>query len=68
EGRQEGRQEEAQRLLLRLLEQRFKLPVPTEVHYRLQQLSIEQLENLLDVALTVNSWEQLLASLPEQYE
>ncbi|NES01205.1 MAG: DUF4351 domain-containing protein [Symploca sp. SIO1B1] len=58
EGRQEGRQEEAQRLLLRLLERRFTLSVPTEVQSRLQQLSVEQLEELLDVALTVDSLEQ----------
>ncbi|NEP12368.1 MAG: DUF4351 domain-containing protein [Symploca sp. SIO2C1] len=59
-GRQEGRQEEAQKLLLRLLERRFTLSVvPTEVQYRLQKLSVEQLEELLDVALTVDSLEQL---------
>ena len=65
EGRQEGLQEEAQKLLLRLLERRFKLSVPTEVQSRLQRLSVEQLEELIDVALTVDSWEQLLESLPE---
>jgi len=57
-GMERGRQEEAQRLLLRLLERRFKLSVPTEVQSRLQQLSVEQLEELLDVALTVDSLEQ----------
>ncbi|NES00371.1 MAG: DUF4351 domain-containing protein, partial [Symploca sp. SIO1B1] len=57
-GMERGRQEEAQKLLLRLLERRFKLSVPTEVQSRLQQLSVEQLEELLDVALTVDSLEQ----------
>ncbi len=64
-GIERGRQEEAQKLLLRLLEQRFKLSVPTEVQFRLQRLSIEQLEGLIDVVLTVDSWEQLLEILPE---
>ncbi|NET59150.1 MAG: DUF4351 domain-containing protein [Symploca sp. SIO2E6] len=64
-GMERGRQEGAQKLLLRLLEQRFRLSVPTEVQYRLQRLSIEQLEGLMDVALAVDSWEQLLKSLPE---
>jgi len=64
-GIERGRQEEAQKLLLRLLERRFKLSAPTEVQDRLQKLSIEQLEGLIDVALTVDSWEQLLESLPE---
>ncbi len=54
EGREEGRQEEAQKNLLKLLQHRFG-PLHAEVQARLQQLTVEQIDRLFDIALTVNS-------------
>ncbi len=62
-GRQEGRQEEAQKNLLKLLQHRFG-PVPGELQVHLQQLTVEQIEVLFDVALTVNSMLEFANQLP----
>lgn len=63
EGRQEGRQEEAERLLLRLLHRRFGDLSP-EIQARVKGLSVEKLEQLMDVAIDVDSVEQLVDHLP----
>lgn len=64
EGRQEGRQEEAIRLLLRLLTSRFG-PVPAAVETHLQMLAIEQIEPLVDVALAQATLDEFVAQLPD---
>ncbi|UZQ54820.1 Rpn family recombination-promoting nuclease/putative transposase [Trichothermofontia sichuanensis B231] len=51
QGRQEGRQEEAAALILRILTHRFG-DVPATVQTRVRQLTVEQLEALVDAALT----------------
>lgn len=53
----------ALRMLRRLLQRRFQL-VPEAVQTRLSECSVEQLEELLDVALTVESLEELINNLP----
>ena len=53
----------ALRMLQRLLQRRFQ-SVPEEVHNRLTAYSVEQLEELLDVALTVDSLAEFVNSLP----
>ncbi|NEO11989.1 DUF4351 domain-containing protein [Moorena sp. SIO3E8] len=67
EGRQEGilegRQEGAERLLLRLLQRRFGDLSP-EIQARVKGLSVEKLEHLMDVAIDVDSLEQLADHLP----
>ncbi len=62
-GLQEGLQQGAQRQLLRLLQHRFG-PVPEEVRTRLQQLTVEQLELLVDQALLVDSLAEFVRHLP----
>ena len=56
-------QQGALRMLRRLLQRRFQ-SVPEEVHNRLTVYSVEQLEELLDVALTVDSLAEFVNSLP----
>lgn len=56
-------QQGALRMLQRLLQRRFE-SVPEEVHNRLSAYSVEQLEELLDVALTVDSLAEFVNSLP----
>ncbi len=56
-------QQGALRMLRRLLQRRFE-SVPEEVHNRLTTYSVEQLEELLDVALTVDSLAEFVNSLP----
>lgn len=56
-------QQGALRMLQRLLQRRFQ-SVPEEVHNRLTAYSVEQLEELLDVALTVDSLAEFVNSLP----
>ncbi|NEP24721.1 MAG: DUF4351 domain-containing protein [Moorea sp. SIO3I6] len=67
EGRQEGilegRQEGAERLLLRLLNRRFGDLSP-EIQARVKGLSVEKLEQLMDLAIDVESLEQLADHLP----
>jgi predicted transposase/invertase (TIGR01784 family) len=58
EGRLEGRQEEGQALLMRLLTKRFgKLKAP--ISKKIGQLSLEELEQLTDDFLSLNSLEDL---------
>lgn len=63
EGVEQGRQQEAQRQLLHVLQRRFG-PVPEGVQTRLATLTVEQLEDLVDVALTVDSLEEFVPHLP----
>ena len=56
-------QQGALRMLRRLLQRRFQ-SVPEEVHNRLTVYSVEQLEELLDVALTVDSLAEFVNTLP----
>ena len=63
EGRQEGRKEEAVRFLLRLLTHRFG-PVSETVSTHLQALTVEQIEPLIDVALTQATLAAFVAQLP----
>ena len=58
-------QEVACRQLLRLLAARFG-EVPQEVTTRLQALDIEQLEDLTEILLTVESLEQFVSLLPRK--
>jgi hypothetical protein len=56
-------QQVALRMLRRLLQRRFE-SVPEELQTRLTAYSVEQLEELFDVALTVNSLTEFVNSLP----
>jgi hypothetical protein len=57
-------QQGALRQLLRLLHHRFQV-IPEAVETRLQLLSVEQLEQLLDIALSVATMPDFVARLPE---
>ena len=52
---------------MRLLQHRFQV-IPEAVQTRLQLLSVEQLEQLLDVALTVTTIPDFVARVPEPVE
>ena len=60
--KQEGRQEEAARLIEKLLQHKFSTVSP-EVQTRLQKLDVEQLEMLLDAAIMAELLTQFLAQL-----
>lgn len=62
QGIEQGLQQGALRQLLRLLTTRFG-DVPTEIEPRLQTLDLNQLEDLVEVALTVGSLEQFVNQL-----
>ena len=64
-GREEGRQEEALSLLVRLIQRRFG-EMPTEIQANLQGLNIQQLEELADAMLTVNSLDEFISYIPSQ--
>lgn len=57
-GRQEGREEEAQALLLSLLEHRFET-VPVRLVLQIQSLSIEELNRLFELTLTATSLQEV---------
>jgi predicted transposase YdaD len=61
-GREEGREEGRIDLLQRMIERRFG-PLPERLATRLAHLSREQVETVLDVALTAPSLEALLHAL-----
>jgi predicted transposase YdaD len=65
EGRSEGRQQEALRLVLRILGRRVGLPGP-EVQARLEALSTEQLEDLGEALLDFTRPEDLTAWLAKR--
>ncbi len=54
-------------VLVRLLEHRFG-PMPDDVVARLQLLGVEQVERLVDVALTANNLDEFVTSLPDAAE
>lgn len=60
--KQEGRQEQASRMLMQILQRRFDR-VPEALQAQLEQLSIEQLENLMNDALTVESPEAFVTQV-----
>lgn len=62
EGIEQGRKQESLRILLRQLQRRFGL-VSEAVQTRLSEYSVEQLEELLDVALVADSLEDFFASM-----
>ncbi|MBD2043654.1 DUF4351 domain-containing protein [Microcoleus sp. FACHB-672] len=64
---QEILQQEALRILRRQLQRRFG-EVPANVQTILQGLNLEQLEELVDVAVTVNSLNEFIASVPPTSE
>ena len=66
-GMEKGLQQGALRQLMRLLHHRFQV-IPEAVQTRLQLLSVEQLEQLLDVALTVTTIPDFVARVPEPIE
>ncbi len=57
--------EEAQRMLLRQLRRRFN-EVPEDVRVSLQGLSVEQLEELGEVFVEVNSLDEFIAAIPAE--
>ncbi len=63
QGVQQGVQQGALRQLLRLLRVRFNL-APPSVQLRLQPLDIEQLEQLVDVALAAESLDEFMLHVP----
>ncbi len=60
--KQQALQQGAFRQLLRVLTLRFG-EIPVEVEKRLEQLSVEQLENLIEIAFTTESLDNFLAQL-----
>ena len=62
EGVEQGRQQEAQRQLVRVLQRRFEI-ISDDLQIGLATLNVEQLESLIDVALTVDSFEEFVRHL-----
>ncbi|OCQ98807.1 hypothetical protein BCD64_22395 [Nostoc sp. MBR 210] len=63
QGIQQGLQQGARRQLIQVLQLRFGA-IPQEVQDRLEDQSIEQLENLMAAAIAVNSVDEFLQNLP----
>ncbi|MEZ4862714.1 MAG: DUF4351 domain-containing protein [Caldilineaceae bacterium] len=63
EGREEGRKDEAVRLLLRLLSHRFG-QVPETLQARLQELAVDQFEPLMDLTLAAKTVDEFATQLP----
>jgi len=63
QGREEGLQQGATRAILRLLSHRFGV-LPPAIEGQLGALAVDQLEALLDLALSVPSIEDFVAGLP----
>lgn len=66
-GIQQGQKQESYRYLMRLVRSRFNT-IPTEIETNLQKLSVEELENLGDCLLRVNSLEEFIAAIPVNTE
>ncbi|WP_242046368.1 MULTISPECIES: DUF4351 domain-containing protein [Calothrix] len=62
EGEQKGLQQGAQRQLIQVLRLRFG-EIPQSVQANLENQSVEQLENLMAVAIAVNSLDEFIQSL-----
>jgi predicted transposase YdaD len=61
-GREEGRIEEARKLLRRLGERRLG-PMTPEIRVRIEAISdVDRLDELIDRVLEVSSWEELLGT------
>lgn len=65
EQRQEGRLEGGLSLLLRQIQRRFG-EIPVAIQTNLEGLNIQQLEELSDVILTVNSLDEFISYIPSQ--
>ncbi len=63
EGREQGREEAERRILQRQLRRRFG-EVPELVETTLQRLNVEQLEELAECLIEVNSLDEFIAALP----
>ncbi|MCB0063503.1 MAG: DUF4351 domain-containing protein [Caldilineaceae bacterium] len=63
EGREEGRRDTAVRLLLRLLNHRFA-QLPADLPARFQHLNADQIEALMDTALTTASFAEFAQHIP----
>ncbi|MCT7951429.1 DUF4351 domain-containing protein [Ancylothrix sp. C2] len=63
QGQFEGKKQEAQRYLLRLLNRRFG-EIPAPIQTQIQNLTVEQLEELGEILLTANSLEEFSAAIP----
>ncbi|MCT7951430.1 DUF4351 domain-containing protein [Ancylothrix sp. C2] len=63
QGQVEGKKQEAQRYLLRLLNRRFGA-IPAPIQTQIQNLTVEQLEELGEILLTANSLEEFSAAIP----
>lgn len=66
-GLEQGRQEGALHLLLRVLTHRFG-EVPAVVQAQLQKLSAEQIDELVDLALTYQSLPEFVVQLPSSVD
>lgn len=63
QGQVEGKKQEAQRYLLRLLNRRFG-EIPASIQTQIQNLTVEQLEELGETLLTATSLEEFSAAIP----
>ncbi|NEO93660.1 MAG: DUF4351 domain-containing protein [Moorea sp. SIO3G5] len=63
EGFAQGIQQERRGSLERILKLRFS-EIPSEISVRIQSLTLEQLEELMATALTVNSLDEFTQHLP----
>ncbi|WP_293102958.1 DUF4351 domain-containing protein [Moorena sp. SIOASIH] len=63
QGIEQGIQEERRGGLERILKLRFS-EIPSEISVRIQSLTLEQLEELMATALTVNSLDEFMQNLP----
>jgi predicted transposase YdaD len=67
EGLEEGRKEGGRRIIQRLLRRRFG-EVPELVETTLPRLNVEQLEELAECVIEVNSLDEFIAALPQLTE
>ncbi|NEO02634.1 MAG: DUF4351 domain-containing protein [Moorea sp. SIO3I7] len=63
QGIEQGIQQERRGSLERILKLRFS-EIPSEISVRIQSLTLEQLEELMATALTVNSLDEFSQNLP----
>ena len=63
QGVQQGEKSGAKRQLVRVLQRRFG-EIPQDVQIKFEEKSVEQLENLMDAAITVASLEEFIAIVP----
>ena len=62
-GMQQGMQQGALRQLLRLVRARFQI-APPSIQIRLQQLNLDQLEQMVDLALAAESLDEFMLHVP----